>query len=160
MRRSLAALLAAMTLVPAFAAFSALPTPPSEATRSQRSWDYGPHLMLPNPDAYPRAPFVQPPDWTGTPPLTRAPSTRAIGTQRAIIVLIEFQDVRQTTSSASIGALVNNASPGAASVRNYYDEISYGLLGVSGSVTPWVRSSYPMSEYGADSSASQFDDAN
>jgi immune inhibitor A len=117
--------------------------------------------MHPSPEAPLAAPFAQDPTWTGTPPRgTRAGGTRAIGNDTVVVILIQFSDVAASTSSAQVDTLVNDASPGAGSVRNYYREVSYGLFNLAGTVTPWFTTPNPLSEYGADSSASSFDDAN
>lgn len=162
MRRALAFFFAAITLAAGLSGFLAAELgtvsagPPSPPVSTYE----GPHRMLPNPDVYPRAPFAEPEGWTGTPPGTRSHGTRALGIQDVIVVLIEFTDVTATRTSADVTTLMNDPNPGASSARNFYAEVSYGLFGVDGTVTQWVQAPSPMSEYGADSSTSQFDDAN
>ncbi len=161
MRRPLALVLAAVTLATAFlpllaATVGTVPSSPGGPPIA----DYGPHRMLPNPDVYPAgAPLTEPEGWTGTPPGTRGSSMGAAvtGTADVIVILIEFTDVAGTRTSGDITALMNNPSTGA---RAFYTEVSYGVFTVSGTVTPWYQSSFTMAEYGADSSGSQFDDAN
>jgi len=163
MRGPLAVLLAVATLATAFLPLLAV-TVGTESTgpSSPAVLDYGPHRMLPNPDVYPRAPFTEPAGWTGTPPRTRGSSQGPLvtGTANVIVILIEFTDVTATRTSGEIDTLMNDPTPAAPSARVFYEEVSYGVFRVQGTVTPWFQSAFPMSEYGADSSTSQFDDAN
>lgn len=160
MRRLGALVLAAVTLATTFAGFlAALPEANPTGLAAAGPEDYGPHYMMPKPGQTAKLP-PQPAGWTGTPPATRSSyDTRATGQQNVIVILVDFNDRPSTRSAASIGTLVNDVNPGASSVRNYYEEVSYGLFGISGTVTIWVRAPNPMSFYGADS-VNSYDDAN
>lgn len=122
---------------------------------------YGPHLMLPDPDAYPTVPFTQPAGWTGTAPAgTRAGGPRTRGIQPVLVLLVDFTDVAgQASSESTIRTLTSDTSPGARSVANYYSEVSYGLFGIRATTTVWYHSGHTMAYYGKDS-ASGYDDAN
>ena len=160
MRRALALLLAVVTLATAFAGLAAVPANAAEDPPAP-SADRGPHLMRPSPDAPLAAPLAQDPTWTGTPPRgTRAGGTRAIGNDTVVVILIQFTDVTASTSATEVDALVNDAASGARSIRAYYREVSYALFNIRGTVTQWYTSSNGMSEYGADSGTSSYDDAN
>jgi len=164
MGRVLALLLAAAAIAPAVGALLPETTgAPAIARAATDPAAYGPHLMLPNPDVYPRAPFVQPTGWTGTPPGTRgaANAPTATGPQDVLVLMIDFTDVQGAPgSSAQIGALMNGPTDSAA---DFYAETSWGQLALQGTVFPassWLSSTRSMAYYGADSSTSSFDDAN
>ncbi len=113
----------------------------------------GPLLHSPNPETYDEAPFVQ------TSTRTYSLGTRAGPVERVIVILIEFTDVSHSGSN-SVNHFDNLIFSGSNSMYEYYREASYGQTSVVGSVAPrWYQSSYPMSEYGADSSGG-VDDAN
>ncbi len=113
----------------------------------------GPLLHPPNPETYDEAPFVQ--ESTRTYSL----ATRAGPVERVIVILIEFTDVSHDSSN-SIGHFDDLVFSGSGSMYDYYREASYGQTSIMGDVAPtWFQSSYPMSEYGADSS-SGVDDLN
>jgi len=160
MRRFGALVLAAITLATTFAGFlAAVPQANPVGYASAGPGDYGPHLMMPKPGQTAALP-PQPAGWTGTPPGTRSShGTRATGQQDVVVLLVDFPDQPATQSSASLNTLMNDATVGASSVRNYYEEVSYGLFGISGTVTTWHRSSRTMVSYGEDS-ASGYDDRN
>ncbi len=150
MRRHLAILLAAATVATAFGALAAIvaSAPPAPSAESPPS--AGPHFMRPDPDVSSAVPPPEPPGWTGTPPGTRGSRTRATGIDPVIIILIDFTDVAATTSSGQIDTLFNDAAPTARSAVNFYDEVSYGLFGLQGTVTVWVHSARTMAYYGGD----------
>jgi immune inhibitor A len=161
MRRLGALVLAAVILATAFAGLLAVvPEATPVGYASAGVGDYGPHFMMPKPGQSAALPY-QPAGWTGTPSGTRSSShgTRATGLQDVVVLLLDFPDEPAIRSAASINTLMNDATAGASSVVNYYDEVSYGLFGLSGTVTPWHRSLSTMVSYGADS-ASSYDDAN
>ncbi len=81
----------------------------------------------------------------------QAPQT---GTKNALIILINFTDLPQDPGSTSpyYQNLLFNASPGANSMNNYYKEVSYNKIDISGSIAGnrWYGSSKNQSYYGAD----------
>ena len=160
MGRALALLLAAVTLATAFAALAAIPARAAETSPVPHE-DLGPHLMRPPLEAPLAVPFAQDPTWTGTPPPgTRAGGTRAIGNDTVIVILIQFSDETASTPRGDVDTLVNAGGSGARSVYSYYREASYALFNIRGTVTQWYTTPNPMSEYGADSGTSSYDDAN
>jgi immune inhibitor A len=81
------------------------------------------------------------------------PAGRLIGDFNVLVVLIEFQDVKHSSSNvpARFDSSLFGQSPQAPSVHNYFIECSFGALKVSGNVTAfWSLSDYTMAEYGAD----------
>ena len=162
MRRVLAILLTAAMTASAVGSFLAVRMDPAPVASPEPGPAYGPHMMLPNPDVYPRAPFAQDPQWTGTPPRTRgtSQSPTATGPQSVLVLPIRFTDEPESVSSNQINQLMNDGAPGAASARNFYSESSYGLLTMTSTVQPWYSSAYPISEYGADSPSGSYDDRN
>ena len=117
----------------------------------------GPHLMLPDPDVYPTVPFAQTSDG-GIGPGTRG-GLQTTGTVDVLVILIRFTDQSESTSSAAFNTRVNDATSGASSVHNYYQEVSYGQLTLRFTVVGWFSSAHTMSYYGADT-GSGYDDAN
>ena len=159
MRRFFAVLLVAVMLTgPAVATLAAWPpragSPPTPSPARQS----GPDLMLPNPDVYPIVPFTRSADDPGVG--TRGSGPRTTGILNILVILVRFTDTPGTTSQASINVRLNDASAGAMSVHNYYEEASYGRLDLRFTVTPWLSSTRPMSDYGADSSTNSYDDLN
>lgn len=89
-------------------------------------------------------------------------SPTTIGTTKAIVILIGFTDFQASSahSPSYYDNLVFNTSPGANSLANYYKEVSYNQLNITGAVSQkWYTSSHTMSYYGADSSTG-IDDVN
>jgi len=155
-----ALVLAAVTLATTFAGLlAAVPEASPVGSASAGPGDYGPHLMTPEPGQTAALP-PQPDGWTGTPPGTRSShGTRATGQQSVLVLLVDFSDTAASKTPTELNTLMNDATPAASSVRNYYEEVSYGLFGISGTVTIWYRAPRPMTYYG-DDSASGYDDAN
>jgi len=157
----LAAVLLAVALGPILAASpsqAASPALPAPKTI------VGPHLMLPDPAVYPTVPFVQAADGGTVGTRGSGPQTtqRTTGVVNVLVILIQFTDVSHDASQnsqAAIQARLNDPNPGAASVHNYYQETSYGLLDLRFTVTPWYTSLQPMDSYGRDTT-SGYDDAN
>ena len=52
------------------------------------------------------------------------------GTQRALVLLVDFSDKISITSSSYFDTLVFSSTPGDKSVRNYYKEISYNTVDI------------------------------
>ncbi len=71
------------------------------------------------------------------------------GTQKAIVILIEFQDVKHNPNNTPAyyeNMLFNKSNN--LSMNRYYNEVSYGKVDVVGNVTyVWVTSQYNMSYY-------------
>ena len=112
----------------------------------------GPLLHPPNPEVYDGAPFVQ--------SSTRVYSlaTRAGPVERVVVLLIDFPGESGSKTVGNYDDLVFGSST--RSMYDYYREASYGQTSIVGDVGPrWYRSSYAISEYGADSS-SGVDDLN
>jgi immune inhibitor A len=112
----------------------------------------GPLLHPPNPDVYDEPPFVQ--------SSTRVYSlaTRAGPVERVVVLLIDFPGESGSKTVGDFDDLVFGT--GTSSMYDYYREASYGQTSILGAVGPrWYRSSYSISEYGADSS-SGVDDLN
>jgi len=89
-------------------------------------------------------------------------SPTTIGTTKAIVILIGFTDVQASSahSPSYYNDLVFSTSPGANSLANYYKEVSYNQLNITGAISQkWYTSSHTMSYYGADSSTG-IDDVN
>lgn len=87
-----------------------------------------------------------------------------IGTENAVVILINFTDTSQGPSytPSHYDNLLFNQSLGANSMYNYYKEVSYGKLNVTGTVgSKWYPSARTLSYYGADSVPwDSIDDAN
>ncbi len=104
----------------------------------------GPLLHPPNPDVYDESPFVQQSS------RVYSMGTRAGPVERLIVILIEFTDVHNSRSVGHFDDLIFGS--GSDTMYSYYREASYGQTSIIGDVVPtWYQSSYPMSEYGADS---------
>lgn len=85
--------------------------------------------------------------------LSDRPKGSVVGNQEIVVILIEFQDAlhRQEHNDTYFNNLLfSNSNP--RSMYNYYREVSYGQISVSGVVTGWYRSDYNMKHYGADGS--------
>src|SRR3989304_2323120 len=67
------------------------------------------------------------------------------GTQQALIVLVEFQDVSHTRSAEQVKAVAVDE------LNAYYSEVSYGKVSISGQVYGWYRLDRPIGYYGHDS---------
>lgn len=69
-----------------------------------------------------------------------SPRVVARGPQRVIVALIEFPDMKHTTSSALIRDIVFGQ------LDSYYREVSYGLLSITGDITDrWYQTHSPIS---------------
>ena len=75
------------------------------------------------------------------------------GTVRELVILANFSDTSVIYTQADFNGLFN--SPGfnqhgaKGSVRDYYDEVSYGRIQLETTVTPWMALPQTMSYYGA-----------
>lgn len=70
----------------------------------------------------------------------------ASGVVKIPVILIDFEDNPARAHAyppSYFEALLFGTAEGAKSLTNYYLENAYGTLEVQGSVTPWIRSSYP-----------------
>lgn len=81
----------------------------------------------------------------------RAPQT---GTKKALVILINFTDISQDPGSTSpyYRNLLFNASPGANSMNNYFKEVSYNKINITGDIAgnQWFRASNNLAWHGAD----------
>lgn len=81
----------------------------------------------------------------------QAPQT---GTKKVLVILINFTDVPQDSGSTSpyYQNLLFNASTGANSMNNYFKEVSYNKINITGDVAGnrWFRASNNLASYGAD----------
>ncbi|MGC9110774.1 MAG: M6 family metalloprotease domain-containing protein [candidate division WOR-3 bacterium] len=80
------------------------------------------------------------------------PSRRWTMTDRAgrlLVVLVDFSDEQHRFGQGDFQRLIFGAGTG--SMRDYYQEISYGSLVIGGEVAGWVRLSNPYSYYLGDS---------
>ena len=113
------------------------------------------------------------PNWTGPKPLERSLSTSvskvaslaqnapSIGVAKILTLLIDFPDHSGTQNATYFSNLISGGSQG--SLNHYYNEVSYGILNLSGTVAPggWLRSANNLTWWGDDTVAnSQIDDAN
>lgn len=76
----------------------------------------------------------------------RVPSPPMVGQRRALALLVDFKDNQGTADPAHFRRLLFDAS-NPNSLRNYYKDLSYGLLDVDGEVTEWLRMPKPYTFY-------------
>ena len=74
------------------------------------------------------------------------------GTQKAIVIFVDFSDKTSQTVAASFSTLLFGAG---SSLTNYYDAVSYSKLSVTGQVAGWFRAPktyayYCYGQYGTD----------
>ncbi len=150
--RGTAPLLAVALLVPLVVAIALTPSQHWHVPTDAR-----PHLMPPDPNVQSWPPYVAQGE-----PLSPPSPTQTSGVARAIVLLIDFQDVSGDSSHDGpyFNGIFNGEGPTAGSLRSYYQEVSFGSLTVNATIIPtWWRSSRTMAYYGADS-ANGVDDAN
>ena len=83
--------------------------------------------------------------------VSRAPGT--VTTEKAIVILINFTDVSQQPAHTKsyYDNLIFNNTTGSNSMFNYYREVSYNQLNVTGTTgSKWFQSSHSMAYYGED----------
>jgi len=68
----------------------------------------------------------------------------ASGVQRALIILVEFQDVRHTKSPSDIKTVAVDQ------LNQYYNTVSRGKVTIAGDVYGWYTANHPISYYGHD----------
>ncbi len=77
-----------------------------------------------------------------------------VGTKKAIVILINFTDVSQNADSipSYFENLLFNASTGANSMHNYYKEVSYNKINITGDIAgnKWFTAFRDLAWYGAD----------
>ena len=71
-----------------------------------------------------------------------------IGEKRAIVLLVDFSDNPHTYNPQDFQRLL--FSKGEMSLRDYYEEVSYGRFTIDGDVEGWFRLPYPYSYYVGD----------
>ncbi len=69
-------------------------------------------------------------------------------TQSVLVILVDFSDNSYSYNQDSFENLIFGIT---GSVREYYDEVSYGRLDINGEVFGWVRLNTPYSYYCGDS---------
>src|SRR3970040_1632773 len=102
------------------------------------------HLMIAEPGTAGPMPLPA----SGASASGQAPRTIVGGTDDIVVVSIEFSN-RNLSSGRDLSyfnTMFNN--PSGPSVNGFYRENSYGLFGVQGTVTNWVRSSRTMENSG------------
>lgn len=67
------------------------------------------------------------------------------GVQRALIILVEFQDIRHTQSPSQIKSVAVDE------LNQYYNEVSRGKVSITGEVYGWYTANHPIGYYGHDS---------
>lgn len=86
----------------------------------------------------------KPPGFDAPSPL-RAP---VIGTKRALVLLVDFSDNPATTPTSHYEELLfSQGTYPTGSMRDYYQEVSYGLLEVVGEVKGWYRAPQTYAYY-------------
>ncbi len=86
------------------------------------------------------------------PGLMERPAPRYLTTDRPVrllVILVDFSDNPHTFTRADFQRLL--LEEGSGSMRDYYYEVSYGNLSLSGEITGWVRLPNPYSYYLGDS---------
>ncbi len=79
-------------------------------------------------------------------PSTQLSLTRARGTLRCLVILVDFDDNPAATPPHHFETLLfDPANPN--SMRSFYRDMSYGKLDIEGVVTPWLRAPHPYSYY-------------
>ncbi|MCK4938381.1 MAG: M6 family metalloprotease domain-containing protein, partial [Methanosarcinales archaeon] len=81
------------------------------------------------------------------------PGTASATTEKVVVILINFTDVspESTHDKTYYDNLIFNNSTGANSMFNYYREVSYDQLNITGTtVSNWYQSSHKMEYYGED----------
>jgi len=74
------------------------------------------------------------------------------GTQSALVVLVEFSDVRHTKSPDQMRTVALEQ------LNTYYKEVSYGKISITGQVYGWYTVDHPIGFYGRDSKEPGDDD--
>ncbi len=74
------------------------------------------------------------------------------GVQKALVVLVEFPDVRHTRTPDQVKAVALDQ------LSSYYTEVSYGKVSITGQVVGWYMAPHPMGYYGHDSQKPGDDD--
>ncbi len=81
-------------------------------------------------------------------------SAAQVGTKKALVILINFTDINQNASHtpAYYENLLFNTSASANSMHNYYKEVSYNQINVTGDIAGnrWYGSTHNQSFYGKD----------
>lgn len=75
-----------------------------------------------------------------------------IGTQRALMILVDFVDVRHNKSASEVENVAVNQ------LNAYYREVSYGKVSITAQTYGWYTVNHSMSHYGHDSSKPGDDD--
>jgi len=89
--------------------------------------------------------LAPPPDWVDKP--LSIPSAGHIGNYQILIIVIEFADQAYTYTAASFDSMAFGPWP-TGSMNDYYTEVSYGNLTLSGEVWGWYTASQNRAYYG------------
>jgi M6 family metalloprotease-like protein len=68
----------------------------------------------------------------------------ATGPKRVLVILVEFQDVMHKHSASHIETIIFNQ------LNEYYSQISYGKLSITGQAYGWEKVNHPLAYYGRD----------
>jgi M6 family metalloprotease-like protein len=89
--------------------------------------------------------FAHPPEWVNKPgPI---PTMGHSGNYNMLLIVIEFSDVANTYSRASFDSMAFNGWP-TGTIDDYYTEISYGNLTLSGQALGWYAAANTRAYYG------------
>ena len=89
--------------------------------------------------------FAPPPEWVNKPgPI---PAMGHIGSYKVLLIVIEFSDAANTYSRASFDSMAFNGWP-TGTIDDYYTEISYGNLMLSGQALGWYTAANTRAYYG------------
>ncbi|MBM3211461.1 hypothetical protein FJZ33_04520, partial [Candidatus Poribacteria bacterium] len=83
--------------------------------------------------------------------ISRPPEDLTRGNQEIVVILVEFQNVSHSIIHDIPyfeNLIFSSSNPN--SMFNYYKEVSYGQLTITGAVTGWYRSKENMEYYGKD----------
>jgi immune inhibitor A len=89
--------------------------------------------------------FAPPPEWVDKP--GSIPALGHSGNYNVLLIVIEFSDVANTYSRASFDSMAFNGWP-TGTIDDYYTEISYGNLTLSGQALGWYTAANTRAYYG------------
>jgi hypothetical protein len=89
--------------------------------------------------------FATPPEWVNRP--GPVPVMGHIGSYKVLFIVIEFSDMANTYSRASFDSMAFNGWP-TGTIDDYYTEISYGNLTLSGQALGWYAAANTRAYYG------------
>lgn len=89
--------------------------------------------------------FAPPPGWIDT--FEEVPPEGRMGNYNLLLIVIRFADLSQQFSRASFDSMAFTGWP-TGTIKDYYDEVSYGNLILSGQAVGWYTSSNARAYYG------------